>query len=293
MEKKYGLGDDGDDLFRNHYSSVGVLKIPYAPSFQFSWKRIFSVLEVIITREKFGNWHPVLQRCCVWDGQSYHLISPAFPSDYPHHVLQWFLTPHASQQTPFQMYVSLDPPVCSNPLGKKIIYFEAQINYHFNKASLLSPFTRASASIRMTEPDVYIRIYCVCTYLSPWARIKALISSSLVVRIIGLLLINHDSNYDQLTLQRGTCYGPILRREVWFQYSECCGPLTLPYCNTWATAKDVSVDWSNWNLGMWQYLHLWGIRTSRSIITLEDKKATLWETGGRHRDTVVDTEKRQ
>ena len=46
MENKYGLRDDEDDLFGNHYSFVGFLKIQYAPSFQFSLKRILSILEV-------------------------------------------------------------------------------------------------------------------------------------------------------------------------------------------------------------------------------------------------------
>lgn len=64
---------------------------------------------------------PVYKDRRVWmaasfTSRSYHLLSPAFPCDFPSHILQFFLTCYVSQETPFR-YISHEIHTCSSHLG--------------------------------------------------------------------------------------------------------------------------------------------------------------------------------
>lgn len=86
-------------------------------------------------------------------------------------------------------------PFSSFLLGKNYILW-TQIDDHFYKDSLQSPFIRASASLIMAWHADNIKIYCAHICLPPCAKIKALISPTLVTNTIRISLMNYDCNYD-------------------------------------------------------------------------------------------------
>lgn len=118
--KAHGLGDNGDDLFRNPYSFASIFKVWYTPSLQFSFKRILSILEVKHHTWGVWKWAFCIQRCragmvIIIHRSVMSLCHLLHHLIFLNNILQLFPIPHAIQKTPFPMCVSSEPDL-SQPL---------------------------------------------------------------------------------------------------------------------------------------------------------------------------------